>query len=118
MDHEKAKQQIQEILADGDQWLLKHGVVTPVTHNTILINLYVNFPKVEYIDYYIHPDNREIEVNLYIPFFKLMFTRRQQMVDKVFELLVEYLKDFTVSVNLKRYKKGMKSKPVTSEKPA
>lgn len=109
MDEKKDVENLAQLFAAGDAWLRKFGLVASVAHNAIVANLYVNFPKVRYLEYFLPEEagRRKVWVVLYIPFWKLLFTNRDRMIDEVITLLREYLSDYDIRVELKRYRKGV-----------
>lgn len=108
-DEKDAVEELGQLFSAGDAWLRKHGMVTSIQHNSIVSNLYVNFPKVRYLEYFLPEDgtNRKVWVRLYVPFWKLLFLNRERMVDDVIGFLREYLVDYDIKVELKRYKKDV-----------
>lgn len=108
-DDKKTVESLEQVFAAGDAWLRNHGLVTGIAHNAIVANLYVNFPKVRYLEYFLPEDGsrRKVWVILYVPFWKLVFTNRDAEVDKIIEFLKEYLQGYDIKVELKRYKKGV-----------
>lgn len=110
MEDEKRKaiETLQKVIEEGDKWLLEHGQVTDLTHNAIVTGIYVNYPVVRYTDYYMNKEAKVIDLNVYIGFWKLLWLtlsgRRDSLLDDIFMALSDYLKDFQVRVNLKRYK--------------
>jgi hypothetical protein len=108
-DKQKNLEILQKVLEEGDKWLLDHGVVSDLTHNAIVTGIYANYPVVQYVDYYMDKDQKVIDLNLYIGFWRLLWLtltrRRDALLDDVFFALSDYLKDFQVRVNLKRYKR-------------
>lgn len=114
MDEKKTVEDLDQALneqtfAAGDAWLRGHGVLSKIAHNAIVANLYVNFPKVRYLEYFLPEDTerKKVWVRLYVPFWKLLFSRRERMIDNVIVFLRDYLKDYDIKVELKRYKKGV-----------
>lgn len=110
MDEKKTLESLDQLFAAGEAWLRKYGVVTNIAHNAIVTNLYVNFPKVRYLEYFLPQDvsrNRKVWVILYVPFWKLLLTNRERMIDDVIMFLREYLDGYDIQVELKRYKKGI-----------
>lgn len=109
MDDHKNIDDLEQVFAAGDSWLRKYGIVTPIAHNSIVLNLYGAFPKVRYLEYFLPEDSsrRKVWVILYVPFWKLLFTNREKMIDSVIDFLREYLFDYEINVELKRYKKGV-----------
>ncbi|GAF91668.1 unnamed protein product, partial [marine sediment metagenome] len=95
------------ILSAGDAWLRKFGVVSSaVIHNNIVLNLYSHFPQVRLVEYFMpeDPADRKIDIILYLGFWKLFFTNKDQLLDDVFGLIKEYLDNYQVQITLKRYK--------------
>ena len=89
----------------GNSWLIDNGVISDFTHNAILINLYVNFPKVRYVEYFMSVEEKTIEVHLFFSWYNYFFQREGLLVDNAKELLNQYLKDYKVTVKKKRYGK-------------
>lgn len=118
MDEKKTVESLDQLFAAGDAWLRKYGMVTSIAHNAIVANLYVNFPKAKYVDYFLPKDSahRKVWVRLHVPFWKLVFTNKDKMIDQVIDFLREYLTDYDIQVELKRYRKGVeKSDEVPKE---
>lgn len=109
MDDKKAVEGLQELIAAGDAWLRKYGVVSSVAHNSIVLNLYVAFPRVRYVEYFLPEDTsrRKVWVILYVPLWRLLLTKRDKLVDDVIMFLREYLDGYDIQVELKRYKRGV-----------
>lgn len=97
---------LQAVLVEGERWLLSHGVVTPVTHNNIVLNLYMNFPHVKLVEYFMDTPNKTIKVFLYMNTWRALITNKENMTGDVLEVLSQYLTDFRIEVNFKRYKKS------------
>lgn len=97
---------IEKIFASGDAWLRKYGIVdNPIAHNSIIANLYTQFPKVKYVEYFLNTsEERKIRVVMHYSFFSLLFMKKDKEIDKIVELLQEYLSEYIVEVELKRYK--------------
>lgn len=110
MSDEKQKniEMLQKVIEEGDRWLLDNGVVTDLTHNAIVTGIYSNYPVVRYVDYYMDKERHIIDLNIYVGFWKLLWLtltrRRDSLLDEVFFALSDYLKEFKVRVNLRRYK--------------
>jgi len=109
MDEKKTVQSLDQLFAAGDAWLRKYGMVTGIAHNAIVMNLYVAFPKVKYLEYFLpeSTENRKVWVILYVPLWRLLFMNRDKMVEDVIFFLREYLDSYDIRVELKRYKKGV-----------
>lgn len=119
IDEKKDLESLEQLFAAGDAWLRKYGIVSKIAHNSIVTNLYVAFPKVRYLEYFLPEDSskeRKVWVRLYVPFWKLLLVNREKMVDEVIFFLREYLSDYDIKVELKRYKKGVeKSNEIPKE---
>ena len=95
MKNEKnAIKDLDALLVQGDTWLLRHGIVTPQAHNGITLNIYIQFPKVKYLEYYLDPEDKKIDLTLYLPFWTLLFTNKERLIDDIFVMLAEYLEDY------------------------
>ena len=108
-DDQKTLDELTSVILAGDAWLREYGVITPVVHNNIIINLYMNFPKVKYVEYFMtdpkeEDDAKAIEVVLYLSFWGALFTNKTQLIEDAIALIREYLKDYKVSVRIKRYR--------------
>jgi len=99
----KALSELESLFIAGDAWLMKYGIVSPIAHNNIVTNLYMNFPQVKYLEYFLDTENRKVEVVLYIKFWRLLFTRKDRLISDAINLLKEYLYNYTITVRLKRY---------------
>lgn len=100
---------LQGLIAGGDLWLRKYGFVdNPVAHNSIIANLYGRFPRVKFVEYFLNPDpeERKIEVVLHFSFWYLLFRNKDKLIEDAIDLLRDYLHDFSITVTLKRFKKG------------
>lgn len=110
-DEQKNLELLKKAFLEGDSWLREQGVVTDMTHNTIVTNVYVLYDSVQYVDYVMDKNNKIIDLTLYIGFWRLLFMtilrRRDRLLAEVFILVQDYLKDFQVRVKLKRYKPGV-----------
>lgn len=108
MNDKKDAEDLAKIITAGDAWLLKYGIVSPVTHNNIVANLYVNFPKVKFVEYFMPQvaEERWIRVVMHFPSWYLVFKNKDKIIDQVVDLLTEYLHEYDVTVELKRYKKA------------
>jgi len=113
MSDEKSVQDLEKVFAAGDAWLMKYGIVSKIAHNNIVANIYVNFPKIKYLEYFmpdpnLFPNKREIHVVLYLGFWRGLLTNKEKLIDKVMDLVKEYLHDYKITVEVKRYKKNRK----------
>lgn len=107
MTTQKDVDDLTSLFTNGDAWLRKFGVVdNPVAHNNMILNLRMNFPKAMGVEYYLpkNPEDRRIRVVLYFSFWRLLFCKKDQLIDAVIDLVKEYLHDYDVSVELRRWK--------------
>lgn len=111
-DDKKSAEDLAQAIAAGDAWLLKYGVVSPMSHNNIVLNLYMNFPKVKFVEYFMsqNPEERWIKVVMYYSFWTLLFTNKDTLIDTIVDVLHQYLHEYDVTVELKRHKKGTPKK--------
>ncbi len=114
MNDDKTKSELERIFAAGESWLRQYGVVqnNAIVHNNIVLNLYTNFPKAKYVEYFIPTDEtkREMTVVLYFSAWHLLFKNRDKIIDDVIDLINQYLHDYTVRVELRRFSKKQKDK--------
>lgn len=101
--------ELEQVISAGTAWLTKYGVVGPIMHNNIILNLYVAFPKARYIEYFLSKDteNKKVLVVLHVPMWSLLFTNKSRLIDNVIDFLREYLDNYEITVELKRYRKGV-----------
>ncbi len=98
------KESLDSLLIQGDAWMRAEGIITPITHNNIILNLYVNFPKVKYVEYFMKPDEKAIEVVLHLRTITALFTNKDALMTAAIGVIKEYLQDYDVTVKLKRFK--------------
>lgn len=108
MSDKKALETFNQVISEGDEWLREYGVVSEVSHNTIVTNVYIMFPKVKYVDYLIDTREKIIDMYVYAGFWRLLWWtlrgKSESIVEEIFYLTTGYLKDYEVRVNLKRFK--------------
>lgn len=92
----------------ADKWLRDNGVITPVLHNNLIINLYVNFPKAKYIEYYMDPDALEIEIYFHLTKLPYLFTKEAKLERQARELISQYLPDYHVTARKRKFSGGEK----------
>lgn len=114
MSDQKTMSDLEKVFAAGDAWLLKYGIVSPIAHNNIVANLYVNFPQIKYLEYFMpdpamYPDRREIEIVVYLGLWRMVFSNKDKLIDGIMDLIKEYLHDYKVTVSVKRYKRPSKA---------
>ena len=108
-DSKKNVEELNQVISAGMSWLQKYGIISSVSHNNIVLNIYSAFPKVRYLEYFLPEDTsrRKVWIVLYVPLWKLIFINRERMVDDVVDFLREYLDNYDIHVQLRRYKKGV-----------
>lgn len=89
----------------ADRWLREHGIITEVTHNNITINLYMNFPKAKYVEYFMDMQNKMMEIHLHFGFWKYLFTSDAKLTEECRDLIKQYLPDYSVTAEKKIYAK-------------
>jgi hypothetical protein len=94
-----------EAITAGDRWLLENGIITDVTHNNIILNLYMNFPRAQYVEYFMDMEDKSIEIHLYFTKFWNWWYKNGKLLEKAKDLLVPYLGDFKISVKKELYVK-------------
>jgi hypothetical protein len=94
----------QKIFAAGDRWLMERGIITPIAHNNIVLNLYAA-TGVPYLEYFINPERKTLEVILYQKRWKLLFFGGKKIYNQAYQLLNEYLLDYTIRVHVDIFKK-------------
>jgi hypothetical protein len=90
----------ENFMTQADKFLLSHGIITDVTHNNIILNLYRNFPSANYIEYYLDMTNREIEVHMYLGRMGWWFGNKNKLKANCAELLGQYLSTFTIKTEI------------------
>jgi hypothetical protein len=95
---------LEQIIAAGDRWLLDKGIITPLAHNNIVLNLYAS-TKVPFLEYFINIERKTLEVILYQKRWKLLFFGSKRIIQTAQQLLQEYLIDYEIKVKSKIYKK-------------
>lgn len=100
----------QKAIAEGDEWLLEQGVVSDVSKNTIISNIYVKYKRVKFLDFDLDERERIIDMRLYVGFWTLLlmtiFGRARPLLDNVFSDLDAYLKGhYQIRVTIQRFSK-------------
>lgn len=90
-------------VSSADKWLRENGIITPVLHNNIIINLYVNFPKAKYIEYFMDPEAKQIEIYFHLSKVRFILTNEVKLERQARKLITEYLPDFTVSARKRKF---------------
>jgi hypothetical protein len=98
-----------ELAAQYDAWLRSNNVITTLTHNTIVLNLYVQFP-IKYVEYLMDPDNEELDLTVYLGFWRALFTNKKRMMDKMFAMFSEYLPNYKVTLRVALYRSNLERK--------
>jgi len=94
---------LEQIFAAGDAWLLKYGVVTPLTHNNIILNIRVQFPKVKNVEYFLNQEERKIDMTLFVGKWFLLLGRKKKLIRQVLSIINEYLYGYDIQIKLRRY---------------
>lgn len=94
---------LEQIFAAGDAWLLKYGVVTPLTHNNIILNIRVQFPKVKNVEYFLNQEERKIDMTLFVGKWFLLLGRKKKLIRQVLSIINEYLYGYEIQIKLRRY---------------
>ena len=76
-------EELENILAAGDEWLRQSGVVTSTTHNEIVVNIRVQFPVVKHLEYYIDPNGNNLNLTVYVDLIDLIAPERSKMFDNL-----------------------------------
>lgn len=100
---ENSQMSTENFLLEGERWLLENGVVTDVTHNNIIMNLYMNFPKCKYVEYFMDLQNKQVEVYIYFGLWRYLFTPQKKVSEKCKDLLLQYLNGFTITAKKEKY---------------
>lgn len=99
-----ANQELEKLFSAGDAWLMKYGIVTPVAHNNIILNIRVQCPKVLNVEYFLDNEARKIDLTLFVSRWFLLFGRKKKLTKKVLDLLNQYLHGYEITVKLRRFK--------------
>lgn len=94
----------ENVILGGDRWLMNNNVISEYTHNNIILNLYMITPA-QYVEYYLDSNTKSIEVILHINTLRLLFMRKNKLMDTVIACLKDYMPDYHITVTLRRYKK-------------
>lgn len=100
----------------GDYWLREHGIVTDVTHNTLIRSIRVYFDKVKHLEYFISTEQQFLIMTIYLKFslfdlIKSIF-KKDNTVTEVLDFTRKYLPTYEVFVDAKRYKKGVEHQKI------
>ena len=113
-DDKDDKEMLDKALSAGDDWLRKQGVITDFSINTILAWIYLNFAKVENVEMDVDRPKQQIYVRVYLRFWTLflmtIFRQKDEFLDLIFNWLAEYLPTYEISVELKRFRGGQRTK--------
>ena len=101
---DKDLKNVEKVLAAGDAWLRKYGVVSDYAHNNIILNIRAAFhPIVQDLEYLIDPNNEKkvIDLTLYVDVKELLLNGK----GKYLNTLTKFIPDFTMFLNKDRQKK-------------
>ena len=112
MSNEEDQQHlISGLVSSGDAWLREYGIITPMMHNNIVLNLRMHFPKAKDVDYFMNPDEKTIHVRLFLTPWGAFTSNTTKMIDSAINLVSQYLTDYKVTAEIKRFKKMENSTP-------
>lgn len=94
-----------QFIAMADQWLREQGIISDYAKNAIIINLYTNFPKAQMVEFYLDQEEKMIEVHLHFKLWHWLFARNTTLTDRTTSLIKQYLPDFKITAEKRRYDK-------------
>lgn len=106
MSNKKEEKKGVNLLAESDNWMRQHGILTENTHNNIIQVIMTMYPFIKDIEYFIDSNHKEMEVLIYLGFGSLIFRRTSRLSNSILQMLVEYLYDYNISVKIKRFKRS------------
>lgn len=100
----------QKAVEEGDEWLLQQGIISDVSKNTIISNVYVKYPRVKYMEFDLDQEQRIIDMTVYLGFWSLLFMtifgRVNKLIDNLFADLDMYLRgNYQIRVKARLYTK-------------
>jgi len=72
---------------ENESWLGRYGVVTPKTHDDLLLNIYSNFPCVKYVEYFLPKDTEILEIHIIVHLDILTWLTNSDNLSKAFRFL-------------------------------
>ena len=93
----------ENFMAFADNWLLSQDIITDVTHNNIILNLYRQFPAAKYIEYFMELETKTIEVHIHLGWYGWYFKSKDKLKKDCQALIKQYLKDFQVVTEVHRH---------------
>ena len=93
--NKKDKANLDKILAAGDAWLRKYGIMGDVQHNSIVLNLYAAFdPVVKDLEYYMDPEGEQqrIDLTVYIDIYELVLRGKGKYLKSIIKWLPDVRK--------------------------
>ena len=108
MDDDKDLKEFHQVISAGDAWLRQYGVVSPMMHNNIVLNLRAKFSKIKQLEYFLStdPNQRALKVVIYISFWTKIFSNTNKLVEDIIATLEEYLHNYANTVEIRRFKKA------------
>jgi hypothetical protein len=114
-DEKENEGNLNNLASQHEGWLRSNNVVTTLTHNTIVLNLYVQFP-IKYVEYSMNPDDETLDLTVYLGFWRALFTNKKKMMDRMFEMFSEYLPNYQITLRVALYRSNIERK-LQNEKP-
>lgn len=106
----KEEKEFKSIVEQGEQWLLKYGIVQPEHHNRVIAELRTNLPEIKNVEYLLDAQSRAISVKLVVSFWQLLLLlvtfKRTKILKKALQIMEDMLYEYKISVkmSLKDYK--------------
>lgn len=108
-DDKKVLKDLESIMAEGDNWIRRHSIMSDATRNMILADLYLELTRLRYAEW-VQPkvnDLQYLDFSLYFGFWYLLFHNKQKLIDRAIEIIERYVPDYSLTIRIKRHKKGM-----------
>ena len=106
MSNDAEIKELHQVISAGEYWLRKHGMVSPLMHNNIVLNLRTKFSKIKQLEYFlpIDPNQRELKLVIYISLWTKIFSNVNKLIADVIATLEDYLSNYEITVEVKRFK--------------
>lgn len=90
-------------IASGEKWLREMGIISNLTHNAFVVSLYVKIPSLKDLEYFIHEENKHLELHLKFGFFAY-FIQPAKKRSLARELVNHYFPGYSHEVISERFK--------------
>jgi len=93
----------EDLAVAADSFLRTAGIYTDFSHNAIILNLYMNNPTVNYVEYFFDADNARIKTILHIDRARAKQRKKTKSTEEestTLEILAQYLPDFDIEVEV------------------